>query len=422
MKKICVLGLGYIGLPTALLFANSDTKVVGVDIKEKVIESLKKGKTHFEEKGLQEQLDNAIKAKNFIVSSDVEESDVFIVCVPTPLDKETHYANLDLVANACNMIAPYLRKGNIVIIESTISPGSSEGLFKKTLEKSGLKSGKDFHFAYCPERAIPGNTLFEMTNNVRIIGALTHKGAKLAKKLYLKIVSGDKIFLTDIKTAEVVKLLENTYRDLNIALANEFATLSEELKINVWEAIKLANYHPRVDILKPGPGVGGHCLAIDPWFLIESSFNAQIVQMARKINNNMPSYVILLTKQLIGDYKEFPTITVFGVAYKGNIGDTRETPAKKFIKLAKNIGWKIKLYDPLCKDFDYGELLNLEEAVRDSDSIVVLTDHDVFKDLDPQEIGNLVRKKNILDARNILDHKKWEDAGFKIKILGNNKT
>ena len=421
MDKVCVLGLGYIGLPTALLFATHGSKVVGVDINPKVIKSLKNGKPHFEEKGLPKLLKEALDKKSFEASLEVVEADAFIICVQTPLDKEYHVADLEYVVKGCEMIVPFLKKGDMVIIESTISPGSSANLFRLTLEKSGLKAGKDFYLIHTPERAIPGNTIYEMINNHRIIGGLTKEGTDKARNLYEKFVPKDKIHCTDAKTAEIVKLMENTFRDLNIALANEFAIMSEELGIDVWEAIQYANLHPRVDILKPGPGVGGHCIAIDPWFLVETSLNAQLIQMARSINDSMPYYTLRLTKQILGSDIEFPIITILGVAYKGNVDDTRETPASKYIHLAEKYGMKIKIHDPLCNEFEGGELLTLEEAVKDSDCIVVITDHDVFKELDPEKIAALVKQKNVLDARNILDHKRWKKAGFKIKVLGNNK-
>ncbi|MFW9924074.1 MAG: nucleotide sugar dehydrogenase [Candidatus Thorarchaeota archaeon] len=421
MEKICVLGLGYIGLPTALLFATHGTNVVGVDINKNVIGKLKNGELHFIENGLPELFKEAREKKTFDVNTEVPEADVFIICVPTPLDKEYHVADLDYVTLGCDMIVPVLKKGNIVIIESTISPGSSENLFRKNLERSGLVAGKDFYLIHCPERAIPGNTIFEMQNNHRIIGGLTAKSAELGKKLYSKFVDETKLHTTDIRTAEVVKLMENTYRDLNIALANEFAIISEELEIDVWEAIKYANFHPRVEILRPGPGVGGHCIAIDPWFLAETSLNAQLIQMARSINDNMPNYTLRLTKQILGDKIEFPTITILGVSYKANVDDTRETPASKYIHMAKKEGMNVKIHDPLCVKFEAGDLLPLEEAVKDSDCLVVITDHTTFKEIDPEKIAKLVRNKNLLDARHLLDHEKWKKAGFTVKVLGNNK-
>jgi len=216
----------------------------------------------------------------------------------------------------------------------------------------------------------------------------------------------------------MVKVMENTFRDINIALANEFAQIAEESGVNIWEAIELANKHPRVNILKPGPGVGGHCIAIDPWFLVENSVRSRIVNLAREINDSMPRHVLRLVKELgIGTHS---TITVLGVAYKGDVDDTRETPALKFIKLAENEGYEVKVHDPLVKSFEY-EILSLEAAVKDSDCLVIITDHSKFKELEPGEIARLMRKRNVVDSRNILDRERWERAGFRVKVLGDGR-
>ena len=411
--KISVLGLGYIGLPTACLFANANHKVVGIDINPETIGKLNHGVLPFEEEGLEELFEKALPNMGF--KTEVEEADVFIIAVPTPLDKEMKMAELKSVRSAAEMIQPHLRKNNLVILESTVPPGTSEKLLVPILEKSGLKVGKDFYLAHCPERAIPGNTIYEMVHNDRITGGIDEKSTTLAKSLYSCFVEGN-FYLTNIRTAEFVKLMENTFRDINIALANEFAQIAEESGVNVWEAIELANKHPRVNVLKPGPGVGGHCIAIDPWFLTESSTGCRIVSLAREINDGMPNHVLRIVKGMVKDV-ESPTITVFGVAYKGGVDDTRETPALKFIKLAENEGYKVKVYDPHVKEFEY-EILGLEEAVRGSDCIVLITDHPEFKEFDPKEISELMRNKNVVDTRNILDAEQWKGAGFSVKVLG----
>ena len=335
--------------------------------------------------------------------------------MPTPFDKEIKMADLGFVKKALETIVEVLEKGNLIIIESTITPGTSEKLAVPIIEKTGLKVGKNIFLAHCPERAIPGKTIYEMVNNDRIIGGINKESAEFAERVYRSFVKG-KLFTTTIRTAEFVKLMENTYRDVNIALANEFAILSEEMGIEVWDAINLANKHPRVNILSPGPGVGGHCIAVDPWFLTESSVNATLITTAREINDNMPSFVFSRVKKLVGkDHIAQPVITVFGVAYKGNTGDTRETPALKFIRLSEREGWNIKIFDPHVSGFTY-PTTGLEESTQGSDCIVILTDHDLFKALDPNHIS--MRHKNIFDTRNIIDKKHWEDAGFKVKILG----
>jgi len=414
--KISVLGLGYIGLPTALLFAASGHEVVGVDVDKRKVGLLNSGKLPFQEPGLDELFEKA--RNNFRASTGVEESDVFLIAVPTPLDEHTKAANLKYVKSAAEMIWPHLKKGNLVILESTVPPRTTERLLIPILEKSGLKAGVDFHVVHCPERAIPGKTIHEMIHNDRIIGGITPKSAELAKKLYSSFVKSN-IYLTDATTAEFVKLIENTYRDVNIALVNELAQIAEEYDINIWEAIELANKHPRVNLHKPGPGVGGHCIAIDPWFVIQNSSNGRMISLARYVNDTMPNYVLRKVIEMLKDV-DYPTVTVFGVAYKGNVDDARETPALRFIRLAENDGFKIKIYDPFVKEFEY-PILSLEEAVKDSDCIVVITDHEVFKFLDPEKIGQLMRHKFVFDGRNILDHEKWKKAGFTVKVLGNGK-
>jgi len=407
---VTVLGLGYIGLPTALLLAKSGNKVVGVDINQKIVDSLNNEIIPFEESGLEELYIGS--KKFFSASTIVGPSDVFLVAVPTPFKKTYNVSDMTYVKSAFEMIYPHLRKGNLVILESTVSPGASEKLAIPILEKSGLKAG-EFFYAHCPERAIPGKTLHEMVYNDRIIGGFNAKSASIAKDLYSSYVKGD-IFTTDIKTAEFVKLIENTYRDVNIALANELAQLSESAGINVWEAIDLANKHPRVHILQPGPGVGGHCIAVDPWFLTENSSKWGIIQLTRGINDAMPKHVLHLVRSLTREIKN-PVITIFGLAYKGNVSDTRETPALKFIKLAENEGYTIKCHDPHVREFEY-PVLEFKEALAGSDCIVMITDHDEFKNLEPSQI--VMRRKNIVDTRDIINPSLWQTAGFNVKTLG----
>ncbi|KKH47223.1 nucleotide sugar dehydrogenase [Methanosarcina sp. 1.H.A.2.2] len=415
MSKICVLGQGYIGLPTALLFANNGHEVVGIDVNKRVVDTLKAGKMPFEEKGFQELLDGAIAKNAFRAESLAEEADAFLVAVPTPFDSEMRMADLKYVVSACEMIVPHLRKGNLVIIESTIPPKTCDKQVKQILEKSTLKMCEDFYVSHCPERAIPGNTLHEMVYNDRVIGGVDEKSTQLTADLYSSFVKGN-LHLTTSTTAEMIKLMENTFRDVNIALANEFAQIADDYGIDVWKAIEIANKHPRVNILKPGPGVGGHCIAIDPWFLTENANNSSLIMMSRQINDSMPQYVLKMVKEMLAGI-ENPTITVFGIAYKGDIADTRATPAKKFIKLAEKEGFKVKIYDPFVKEWSY-PILGLEEAVDGSDCIVVLTDHSEFREMDPREFFGKLKNLGIIDTRNIINLKHWEMAGFKIKTIG----
>ena len=415
MSKICVLGQGYIGLPTALLFANNGHEVVGIDVNKRVVDTLKAGKMPFEEKGFQELLDGAIARKAFRAESLVEEADAFLVAVPTPFDSEMRMADLKYVVSACEMIVPHLRKGNLVIIESTIPPKTCDKQVKQILEKSTLKMCEDFYVSHCPERAIPGNTLHEMVYNDRVIGGVDEKSTQLTAELYSSFVKGN-LHLTTSTTAEMIKLMENTFRDVNISLANEFAQIADDYGIDVWKAIEIANKHPRVNILKPGPGVGGHCIAIDPWFLTENANNSSLIMMSRQINDSMPQYVLKMVKEMLAGI-ENPTITVFGVAYKGDIADTRATPAKKFIKLAEKEGFRVKIYDPFVKEWSY-PILGLEEAVEGSDCIVVLTDHSEFREMDPREFCKKMHKLNVFDTRNIIEENLWEKAGLTIKSIG----
>ena len=404
--KVCVIGLGYIGLPTALLLSEKN-EVIGVDLKKDVVEKINKKQMPFEEPGL----DELLRHSSVSASTSPVPADVFIICVPTPFDKEVRMADLKYVKSAAESIVPHLKKGDLVVVESTVSPGACVKVVAPILEKSGLKVKKDFLLSHCPERAIPGNTLHEMVHNDRIIGGVDEASTEMTKELYSGFVKGN-IFTTDITTAEFVKLMENTYRDINIALANEFAVIAEDAGIDVWEAIALANKHPRVNILKPGPGVGGHCIAVDPWFLTENSTKCKIINTAREINDCMPSHVLHKVKEIVKGIEK-PKITVFGVAYKGNVDDARETPALRFIKLAEKEGYAVSIYDPLVKRFEY-ELSGLDEAVAGTDCVVIITDHSVFKQYDYGRLLEKAKNRNVLDTRNIIK----AGEGYRLFTLG----
>lgn len=417
--KICIVGLGYIGLPTALLFANKGHKVIGYDIKNTLIDKITTGTLPFSEPKLLQLYKKVIQSNTFHVSKSLEQANVYLIAVPTPLDKNSKSADLSSVKDAAKNIALVLKQGDLVILESTVSPGACKNILIPLLESSGYVAGTDFFVSHCPERAIPGNTIYEMIHNDRIIGSNDKKSGQMTQQLYSSFVKG-KFYQTTLSTAEIVKLMENTYRDINIALANEFAQIADDCQINIWEAIKLANNHPRVNILKPGPGVGGHCISIDPWFLTGISSQRRIISLAREINDSMPNYVFQIVKKVVSDLVS-PTITVLGVAYKGGVDDTRETPALKFIKLVENEGYNVKVHDPHVKEFEY-EILGLEEAVKDSDCIVVLTDHLEFLEFNPKKISVLMRNKNVVDSRNILKEKKWKESGFRVKVLGDGRN
>ncbi len=409
--KVCVLGLGYIGFPTALLLADAGHEVIGVDVNEAVVERLNRGAIGDEEPMMLNLYRRA--SERFHAQTQVPYADAFIICVPTPLEKDMRVAGLNYVKSAATMIAPKLREGNLVVLESTVPPGTTAKLVVPILRSGGL-STEQFYAAYCSERAIPGNVVYEMVHNDRIIGGKDWQSASKAKELYSSFVRGT-LHLTDLTTAEFIKLMENTYRDVNIALANEFAKVAEDNNINIWEARELANKHPRVEIAKPGPGVGGHCIAIDPWFLADNSMCCQLIKTARDINDNMPNYVIKTVKEMVKDV-ENPTITILGVAYKGNVSDARETPAHRIIRLAENEGIRVRCHDPMVKRFET-ELESLNDATYNSDCIVLVTDHDSFRTINPLHLS--MRSKNLLDTRNCLDHDMWVGAGYTVKVLGN---
>jgi UDP-N-acetyl-D-mannosaminuronic acid dehydrogenase len=415
MKTLLIYGLGYIGLPTACLFATNGYCVLGIDLKEDIVEKVNSGIAPFKERGLQDLLSQAHENGNIRASLQGEPCDIFLIAVPTPLDNYTRIADLTAVTKAAKSIFKLIKQGCLVIVESTVPPVTCEKLVLSILEESGLKGGKDFSLAYCPERAIPSDTLHEMIQNDRIIGGLDSKSAELAKDLYSSFVKGN-IYTTDLRTAAMVKLMENTYRDINIALANEFAQIAEKMGINIWETIALANKHPRVNILNPGPGVGGHCLTKDPLLLAENTTSSRIIEMAREINDSMPRHILTCVEELTRDTRE-ATITVLGLAYKANVDDTRETPALPFIKLAENAGYAVKAHDPWVKRFEY-PLYDLKEAASDSDCLVLITDHALFKQIDPVALAPLMRARNLMDTRNYLNHSQWEKAGFKVKVLG----
>jgi len=292
-NKICVIGLGYIGLPTASMFAASGIKVIGVDVNQEIIRTLSVGGLHIHEPGLKTIVDQAFSSGNMSVSLQPEEADAFIIAVPTPF-YDNKKADMRFVTAATESILPYLRKGNLVILESTSPPQTTNELVKPILEKTGLSAGTDFLLCYSPERVLPGQILKELVENTRVIGGIKSQSAEAGRDLYRIFVKGE-IILTDTTTAEMVKLMENTYRDVNIAIANEFSRLADCFGVNVWEAIEIANLHPRVKILNPGPGVGGHCISVDPWFFVETAPDlAQLIAMARRVNDSQPEFVVSL--------------------------------------------------------------------------------------------------------------------------------
>ncbi|MBM7551669.1 nucleotide sugar dehydrogenase [Thalassobacillus pellis] len=399
-KKLCVIGLGYIGLPTAAVFADSGWKVTGIDTNPIVVETLNKGNVHIEENGLEEIVDRVVKNGSLTARMTPVNANVYIIAVPTPHNPDLT-ANLNYLKSAVRSIIPVIESGNTIIVESTIPPRTMQDVVNPLLIKEGFITGENIHLAHCPERVLPGKILDELVFNNRIVGGLDPISTEVAVDVYRTFVKGN-ILKTSAENAEMAKLMENTYRDVNIALANELTKISENLNINPLEVISLANEHPRVNIHQPGPGVGGHCLAVDPYFIIEKDpVNSLLISNARKINESMPGFVVEKVKQAIGSNS---TVTLFGLAYKGDIDDIRESPALKVYKQLIDCGYSVKPYDPHVKqeqvDFN---LYSLEDSLKNSDMVVILTDHSEFKLLDWKQITGLMRNDYVLDTKGCLN-------------------
>ena len=392
--KVCIIGQGYIGLPTAALFARNRCEVIGVDVSEEMINNLNKGIVHIEEPGISDIIKRAVNQKEYTASLTPEKADAFIITVPTPYIEESYKCDLSYVITACESVIPYLEKGNTVIIESTIAPMSTDEVIKPIFENAGFTIGEDLYLAHCPERVLPGRIIDELIHNDRIIGGVTPKCAVKAGEVYGQFVEGE-LILTEAKTAELSKCMENTYRDVNIALANELTKICAEIGVNALDVIRMANKHPRVNLHSPGPGVGGHCLAIDPYFIYaKSPDKARIIKLARDTNNSMPDFVVENVKKIIGEGK----IAVLGVSYKGNTGDDRESPAYEIIsKLSRD--YKVDVHDPHVENPNF---LSFTEAVKDSDLILILCDHNEFKDLDYDFISENMTEPVIFDTKNII--------------------
>ena len=400
IMKICIVGQGYIGLPTAALFAKKGCEVLGVDVNKEIVKKLNQGIAHIEEPGISDAIKNAVEEGHYRASETPEEADNFIITVPTPYVKEDLSCDLSYVISACNSILPVLKKGNVVIIESTIAPMSTDEVIKPIFENEGYVIGEDLFLAHCPERVLPGQIMEELVNNNRIVGGITEECSRKAADVYRTFVKGE-IIETEAKTAELSKCMENTFRDVNIALANELAKIGAEIGVNALDVIEMANKHPRVNIHSPGPGVGGHCLAIDPYFIYaKAPETAKIIKLARDTNNSMPGFVIENTGKILANLdKDAKKISVFGVAYKGNTDDARESPAFEIINGLKAAGYEIAIHDP---HFDNPDYFDFDAATKDSSLVLILTDHNQFKDLDYDLLSKNMKTKIIFDTKNII--------------------
>ncbi|MBC1522322.1 nucleotide sugar dehydrogenase [Listeria aquatica] len=412
--KLTVLGLGYIGLPTAVMFANHGVQVRGFDTSPAVIEALQNNKIHIEENGLQEAFEDAVE-DNLVIQNKMEKSDVFIIAVPTP-NKIDKSCDMTYVLQAVKEVLPFLEKGNTVIVESTIEPRATRDLVAPLISDKGFIIGKDIFLVHCPERVLPGQILRELEENNRIIGGMTEACANKGAEIYQTFVKG-KCLKTDTTTAELSKLMENTYRDVNIALANELVLIAEVLGANALHVIELANEHQRVHIHNPGPGVGGHCLAVDPYFIISKApEQAKLIEQARDINCSMPNFVV---KQIDRLMDEAPTqkIVILGLTYKGNVDDMRESPALEIVERLKRAGrYEIELYDPHVKGNSGNKELLMEKFCGAS-LAVVLADHNEFMTLDHELVQAMAAPK-VFDTKQIVQ----ESRGLEIIRLGNSQS
>jgi UDP-N-acetyl-D-mannosaminuronic acid dehydrogenase len=419
--KICVVGLGYIGLPTACTFADRGIEVIGVDNNPEIITGLQQGRLHLYEPGLEELVHRVLASGKLKVSSQPEPADAFILAVPTPFHAGKK-ADMRYVCAACESILPHLRPGSLVVLESTSPPRTTSDLVQPILEGTGMRAGKDFLLCYSPERVLPGRILHELVENARVIGGIDPASAQAGSELYGLIVRG-KIIQTDATTAEMVKLMENTYRDVNIAVANEFSRLAERFGIDIWEAIQIANLHPRVKILSPGPGVGGHCISVDPWFLVESAPDlTPLIRTAREVNDSQPVFVVEQVREILGGLNG-KTIAAFGLAYKPDVDDFRESPAVHCVEQLQKAGALVKVYEPFLKGNLPGITTcgSVNETVRSADLLLLLVNHSAFHQINPLEVSALPSARIVLDTVNGWDGSVWKQAGFKFHRLGSGK-
>ncbi|QUH30140.1 nucleotide sugar dehydrogenase [Vallitalea guaymasensis] len=418
-EKICVLGLGYIGLPTAAMFASNGFDIIGVDVNEKVVNALNKGEIIIEEPYLDVMVRDVVVSGKLKASVKPEVSDVYIIAVPTPIN-EDKTADMSYVISATRSIVPLVKKGDIIILESTSPPKTVEDIIVPILKESSLNVEEDLYIAHSPERVIPGKILFELVENNRIVGGIDEESALKVKKLYQSFVKGE-IYTTNATTAEMCKLTENTFRDVNIALANELAMICEQMNINVWDVIKFSNKHPRVNLHQPGPGVGGHCIAVDPWFIVEKfPETAKMITLSRTINDSMPEYVFNKSRKILGTLKD-KKVTILGITYKPDVDDMRESPIIELIELLEEVsGITISIHDPYVQDFKYLEK-DIYTACKDSDLVILGVNHKLFSDANMDRIYKDMKQANILDTRNFFDEKALVGIGFNYNLLGKGK-
>lgn len=401
MGKLNVIGLGYIGLPTALMFAANGIEVVGTDLNTKLVNTLNEGKLTFEEDGLEEVFNKALE-KGIEFKTEYEKTNKYIITVPTPYIAISKQIDAKYVVAATKQVLEVCEPNTILVIESTISPGTIDKFVRPIIEEKGFKIGEDIHLVHAPERIIPGKMVYELEHNSRTIGADAREIGEEVKSWYESFCKSE-IVVTDIKTAEMSKVVENTFRDINIAFANELAKMCDREGMDVYELIRISNKHPRVNILTPGPGVGGHCISVDPWFLVGDYPDiVNVVLGAREVNDSMPQYVFDKIHKIMkeNNIKDYSKVGLYGLTYKENVDDMRESPTLQLLDIFEkyNID-NVKIYDPFIKEKKFeGQVMDLENFIEDTELVVVLVSHDEIKD--NQELLN---DKVVYDTRNIIE-------------------
>lgn len=398
---INVIGLGYIGLPTALMMASHGVEVVGTDYNKELVDTLNAGKTTFKEKGLDELFDAAVKA-GIKFSNEYQVTDMYIVSVPTPYDKFSKKIDPCYVISAVESVLNVCPKGAIIVVESTVSPGTMDKFVRPAVEAKGFVIGKDVHLVHAPERIIPGNMVYELLHNNRTIGADSREIGEKVKKYYASFCQGE-IVVTDIKTAEMTKVVENTFRAVNIAFANELAKICNHDGMNVYEIINICNMHPRVNILQPGPGVGGHCISVDPWFLVgDYPALTRVIWESMKVNDSMPVYVLDRVSKIAKEkgIKDYRRIGIYGLTYKENVDDVRESPTLQLLEHQQShLAEPLKVYDPwIEKDIVDNQYHDFDKFLNDVDLVIIMVKHSHIK-----ENMNKLKGKVIFDTCNICD-------------------
>lgn len=393
---VTVLGLGYIGLPTASILATKGFRVNGIDVRRDIIDTINQGEIHIKEPDLDILVRSAVNSGQLKAFESPQPADVFMICVPTPI-KQDHSADMRYVEEAAKAICGLVRKGNLVILESTSPPGTSEEIVLKHAVPASMKVGRDVFIAHCPERVLPGRILLEVVQNDRVVGGVTEECTDCAKAFYETFVSGN-VLATSARVAELTKLVENSYRDVNIAFANELSVIADRLNVDVWEVIELANRHPRVNILAPGPGVGGHCISVDPWFLVSAMPDiTPLIHTARSVNDAKPHHVVERVARLARQLTT-PVIGCLGLTYKADVDDLRESPSVEIVRELKqqHLG-QLLVCDPLVDESRYTDhpLSSLEDVLEQAQILVLLTDHRPFRNIRKA----LLQEKILVDTR-----------------------